>query len=202
MTSAARRLSVGCVGVLVAAPGVATAQPLGPSAVTDAPASIRAVASFVLVLVFGGALLYRYEGFVDRSVDSSKERLLVSVVYGTIAYGLVGFAAAYLYSQVARLGVGGVAVSTVAVAVVGLAVATLAGLGFVVVGTLLTELQGQRQPWTGLVVGAAVSAVAWLALPPVAAVVTWFVVTAVGIGGATRKWVHASQTRPVDPEQG
>lgn len=201
MTSVARRLSVGWIGVLVAAPGVATAQPLGPSVVTDAPASVRAVASFVLVLLFGGALLYRYEGFVDRSVDSSKERLLVSVVYGVIAYGLVGFAAAYLYSQVARLG-GGVTVSTVAVAVVGLAVATLAGLGFVVVGTLLTELQGPRQPWTGLVVGAAVSAVTWLALPLTAAVVAWLVVTAVGIGGATRKWVHASQTRAVDPEQG
>jgi hypothetical protein len=73
------------------------------------------------------------------------------------------------------------------------AVFALAGLGFLVVGTLVTELNGPRQPWTGLVVGAAASAVAWLVLPTLAGVVAWFLVTAVGIGGATRKWVHATR---------
>jgi hypothetical protein len=200
MTSVARRLSVGCGGVLVAVPGVAAAQPLGPSVVADAPPSARAVASFVLVLLAGGLLLTRYGGFVDRSVDSSKERLLVSVVYGGIAYGLVAFACVYAYSQLARLGVGGAVLSTVAVGAVGAILVAMAGLGFVVVGTLLTELGGQRQPWTGLVVGAAVSAVAWLALPLVAAVVAWFVVTAVGIGGSTRKWVHAERAPRIETD--
>jgi hypothetical protein len=188
------------VGVLASVPDVATAQPLGPSAIVDAPPSVRAVVSFVLVLLFGGALLVRYEGFVDRSVDSSKERLLVSVVYGAIAYGLVGFACAYAYSQLVRLGIGTPVLSSVAVAVAGVVLLTLAGLGFVVVGTLLTELQGPRQPWTGLVVGASISAVAWFALPLAAGVVAWLAVTAVGIGGPTRKWVHAAQTRPVETD--
>jgi hypothetical protein len=181
-------------------PGAAGAQPLGPSTVVDASPSVRAVASFVLVMLAGGLLLARYGGFVDRSVDSSKERLLLSVVYGAIAYGLVAFGCAYAYSQLVRLGVGGTALSTVAVVAVGLLVLGMAGLGFVVVGTLLTELGGQRQPWTGLVVGAAVSAVAWLALPLVAAVAAWFVVTAVGIGGSTRKWVHAEQAPRVETD--
>jgi hypothetical protein len=196
MPSGPVRLVVAGVGVLVSVPGVAAAQSLDPSAVVDAPPSVRAVVSFVLVLLFGGALLVRYEGFVQQSVDSSKERLLMSVVYGAVAYGLVGFACVYAYSQLARLGIGGAVLTTVAVAVAGVVLLTLAGLGFVVVGTLLTELGGPRQPWTGLVVGASISAVAWFALPLAAGVVAWFAVTAVGIGGPTRKWVHASEARP------
>lgn len=201
MLSDVRRLLVVNAAVLVVLPGVATAQSLGPSVVTEAPASLRAVASFVLVLLFGGGLLYRYGGFVERSVDSSKEQLLLSVVYGVIAYGLVGFVCVYAYSQLARLGTGGAVLSTVAVATVGIVALTLAGLGFVVVGTLLTDLQGRRQPWVGLVIGAAVSAVAWLALPLLPGLVAWLVVTAFGIGGPTRRWVHASQASPVDPDR-
>jgi hypothetical protein len=193
MTPGVRRSFTGCADALVVTtPGVAAGEVLGPSVVVDAPASVRAVASFVLVMLCGGALLYQYEGFVDRSVDSSKDHLLRSVVYGVVAYGLVGFAFAYLSIQLFRLGSGGL-LSTVVVAVVATAVSTLTSLGFVVVGTLLTELQGRRQPWTGLVVGAAVSAFTWFVLPPLAGLVAWFAVAAVGIGGPTRAWVHASR---------
>ena len=166
---------------------------IGPSTAVDAPASVRAVVSFVLVLAFGGVLLLRYEEFVDRSIDASRDRLLVSVVYGAVAYGLVGFVSLYGYTQLVRLGVGGAVLSVVSLAAGIGAVFALAGLGFLVVGTLVTELNGPRQPWTGLVVGAAASAVAWLVLPTLAGVVAWFLVTAVGIGGATRKWVHATR---------
>ena len=181
-------LTTGTASAVVAVTGS-----IGPSTAIDAPASVRAVVSFVLVLAFGGVLLSRYEGFVDRSIDASRDRLLVSVVYGAVAYGLVGFVSLYGYTQLVRLGVGGAVLSVVSLAVGVGAVFTLAGLGFLVVGTLVTELNGPRQPWTGLVIGAAVSAVAWLALPTLAGVVAWFLVTAVGIGGATRKWVHATR---------
>lgn len=191
------RLFVTCVGLLAIVPGVAAAQ-LDPATIVDAPASVRAVASFALVLLFGGALLVRYGGFVDRSVDALKERPLISVVYGAIAYGLVGFGCAYGISQLARLGAGSAVISTVGTALAGAVLLALAGLGFVVVGTLLTELQGHRQPWTGLVVGASVGAVVWFALPLLAGVVAWLLVTAVGIGGPTRKWIHASQDAPVE----
>jgi hypothetical protein len=178
-----------------------TAQSVGPSAVVDAPPAVRAAASFVLVLLFGGALLYRYGAFVDRSVDSSKERPLLSVVYGAIGYGLVGFFCLYAYTQLFRLGLGGAVLSTIGVVVVACIALVLAGLGFLVVGTLLTELNGHRQPWSGLVVGAVVSAIAWLALPLLGSVVAWFVVTAIGIGGPTRRWVHASRAERVRAEQ-
>jgi hypothetical protein len=197
MDSGRWRLFATCVGLLAIVPGVATAQ-LDPATIVDAPASVRGVASFALVLLFGGALLVRDDGFVDRSVDALKERPLMSVVYGAIAYGLVGFACAYGISQLARLGGGSALVFTVGATVAGAVLLTLAGLGFVVVGTLLTELQGTRQPWTGLVVGASVGAVVWFALPLLAGVVAWLLVTAVGIGGPTRKWIHASQDAPVE----
>jgi hypothetical protein len=190
-------LFAACVGLLATVPGVAAAQ-LDPSTVADAPASVRSVASFALVLLFGGAVLVRYDGFVDRSVDALRERPLISVVYGAIAYGLVGFGCVYGFSQLARLGVGSAVVSTVGVVVAGALLMALAGLGFAVVGTLLTELQGQRQPWTGLVVGASIGALAWFALPLLAGAVVWLVVTAIGIGGPTRKWIHASQDAPVE----
>jgi hypothetical protein len=181
-------LTTGTASAVVAVTGS-----IGPSTAIDAPASVRAVVSFVLVLAFGGVLLSRYEGFVDRSIDASRDRLLVSVVYGAVAYGLVGFVSLYGYTQLVRLGVGGAVLSVVSLAAGIGAVFALAGLGFLVVGTLVTELNGPRQPWTGLVVGAAASAVAWLVLPTLAGVVAWFLVTAVGIGGATRKWVHATR---------
>jgi hypothetical protein len=186
-----------CVGLLAIVPGVAAAQ-LDPATAVDAPASVRAIASFALVLLFGGALLVRDDGFVDRSVDALKERPLASVVYGGIAYGLVGFGCAYGISQLARLGGGSAVVLIVGTAIAGIVLLTLAGLGFVVVGTLLTEIQGQRQPWTGLVVGASIGAVVWFALPLLAGVVAWLLVTAIGIGGPTRKWINASQDAPVE----
>lgn len=189
------RLATGLSG-LVAGSGVVAAQPVGPSVVVDAPEEARAVASFLLVVAFGAALLYRYDGAVDRSVEAFLERPLAAVVYGVMAYVLVAFVGAYAFSQLARLGVDLVPV----VVVVGAVTVALAGFGFAVVGTGVTDVLGARRPWKGLVVGGVISAVGWLLLPLLAAFVTWAVIAAVGIGGAARRWVH--DERSVESEVG
>ncbi|WP_327053924.1 hypothetical protein [Halomicrococcus gelatinilyticus] len=189
------RLAAALAGLAVG-PGAAAARPIGPSVVVDAPGRVRAAASFLLVVAFGGVLLYQYDSVVDRSVEAFLERPLAAAVYGVLAYALVGFLGTYAYSQMARIGVD---VATVS-AVVGGVVLALAGFGFVVVGTTVTDVFGARRPWTGLVVGGALSAAGWLLLPLLAAVVAWTVLAAVGIGGPARKWVHAD--RSIESELG
>lgn len=61
-------------------PGVAAAQPVDPGAFAEASGAVRAAASFALVLLVGGGLLYRYGEFVDRSVDASMDRPHVAVL--------------------------------------------------------------------------------------------------------------------------
>ncbi len=180
--------------VLAVLPGVATAQSVDPSAAVDAPAYLRAAGSFVLVLLFGGAFVYRYGEFVDDSVDVSMDRPAISLVYGVIAFALVVFLSGYVLSQVGRLGISSPAVLPVfGAALVGIFL-VLSGLGYAVVGARLTELEGKRQPWRGLVVGAAVGALAWLLLPPLTGLMVYLAVAAVGIGGPVRRWIHASES--------
>lgn len=174
-------------------PGAAAGQPVDPSAVVELPGPARALGSFLLVLLFGGGLRYRYGGFVDRSVDACVERPGVAVVYGLMAFGLVAFAGGYASSQLARLPAGRAALGTAALAVASLAALVLAGLGFAVVGTLVTDVGGRRRPWHGLVLGAAISAVGWLVLPFLEGVLAWFLVASFGIGGPTREWFHTDR---------
>lgn len=178
-------------------PGVAAAQAIDPSAIVDAPVAVRAAGSFVLVLLFGGALLYLAEEFVDRSVDASMESPLKSVGYGMVAQGIVVFFGVYAISQVGRISGSAVEVVGVALAVFVLA---LAGLGFTVVGARLTEIAGERRLRPGVVVGATISAVVWLAPSFVLGLLAWTFVAAVGVGGPTKRWLHASKS--VDVERG
>lgn len=171
--------------------GTVALQALDPGVVVDAPAPVRAVGSFLLTVLFGGAVIYRHGGRIEEAVDASMARPLLSVVYGLIAYGLVGFFGVYAYSQLARIGVGTTALSLVAVVVLGGLLFSLGGLGFVVVGAWLTELLGIGDPWAGLVGVGLVSAAAWLLLPAAAGLVVWLGIAAVGIGGPTRQWMHA-----------
>lgn len=175
-------------------PGTASAQLVDPAALAEAPGTVRAVASFALVLLFGGALLHYRRGYVDRSVDASLERPGVSVVYGLMAFGLVLFTGGYASSQLARIG--GV-LAGAAVGLAGLVALVLAGLGYLIVGALVTEARGSRQLWYGLVLGAGISAVGWLLLPPLWALAAWVLLAAFGIGGPTREWFHTP--RRVDP---
>lgn len=159
----------------------------------------RAAGSFVLVLLFGVGVLYRSQRFVEHSIDSSMARPHISLVYGLIGYGIVVSVGLYGITQLPTVGVVTSMIATaLAVVVVGCILA-LAGLGYTVVGSGLLELTGDRQPWNGLVLGATISAITWLALPALAAAVVWVIVAAVGIGGPVREWIHDERT--VETEQ-
>lgn len=176
------------------APGAVSPLPVAvfdPSALLEAPASVRAAVGFLLTVVFGGAVIYRYGGRLDAAVDASTKNPLVSVVYGLIAYGLVGFFVAYGYTQLARLGVGTTALTVLAVVVLGLFLLSLGGLGFVVVGVWFTETFGFRDVWIGLVGVGLVAAVALFVLPVALGLLVWLAIAAVGVGGPTRRWIHA-----------
>lgn len=173
-------------------PGASTVLAIDPTAVVDAP-PVRAIGAFVFVLLFGGVLLYRSHGFVDRCIDASMERPAVSTVYGVAAHGCVLLFGLYFFGQITRLSANGLVVAGAGLAV-GVAVVGLAGLGLTVVGSFLTELAGERRPWYGLVVGAVLGASAWL-LPAVSAgLIVWTLLVSAGIGGPTREWIHASRT--------
>lgn len=178
-------------------PGVAAAQPVDPGAFAEASGAVRAVTSFALVLLVGGALLRQYGTFVDRSVDASMDRPYVAVVYGTMGFGLVALVGGYAVDQLARAGLGGTGLVLAGVGAAALVGLVLAALGFLVLGTLITELRGCRRPRHGLVLGAALSAVGWLLLPLVEGALAWLLLAAFGIGGPTRRWFHTP--RRVEP---
>lgn len=190
MSGARRRRLAVAAAALGALPGVAAAQPVDTGALAGASGAVRAAASFGLVLLVGGGLLYRYGEFVDRSVDASMNRPHVAVVYGAMAFGLVALVGGYAVSQLARAGLGGTGLVLAgggAAALVGL---VLAALGFLVLGTLITDLRGNRRPRHGLVLGAALGAAGWLLLPLVGGALAWLLLAAFGIGGPTRRWFH------------
>jgi MFS family permease len=190
MHSGVRRGLVTVATAQTVVPGTAAAQPLDPVTIAEAPSVVWATASFALVLLFGGVLLYRDDGFVERSVDASLERPGVAVVYGLMAFGFLLFAGGYASSQLARLDSSGGALSMAALGVAGVAALVLAALGYLVLGTLVTDLQGSRRPWHGLVLGAGISAVGWLLLPLLGGLAAFVLLAAFGVGGPTRRWFH------------
>lgn len=183
---------------LAAIPTVAGARSLGPSTVADAPAVVRALASVVLVGLVGATVLARYGSVVDRGVADTMDRPLVGIVYGLFAYVLVLFAGLYANDLFVRAGVAGTPLGYLAVAILAGGLVLVTSFGFLVVGTVVTDLYGGRRPWHGLLLGALFSGIGWLLLPAVAALGTSVLVAAVGIGGATRTWVHSE--RPVHAE--
>lgn len=190
----------GVAVALAVGPGVAAAQPVDPTAMADAPAFVRGAGSFLLVSLFGGVVLARREPLVDRAVDDVMGRPSVSVLYGLVAFVLVLFAGFYASDLLGRVGVAATPLGYVAIAILVGGVSTLAGLGYVVVGTLLTDLHGGRRPWYGLLLGAALSAVGWVALPVPAAFAVWVLVAAFGVGGRTRTWIHSERFEATELE--
>jgi len=181
-------------------PGVVASQPLDPTAVADVSTPIRAVGSFLLVLLFGGSLLTFSEGFVDRSVDASMESPLRSIAYGALAQiGLV-LVGTYAVGQLAGLGSGNPIVGLVAFWVLALAWLALAGFGFTVVGAGLTEAAGTRQLWSGLAIGAAIAAFVWMLPTVLLGALASVVVVSIGIGGPTKRWLHASMDGDAEVE--
>lgn len=159
---------------------------------------VRAVAAFLLVLAIGGILLSVRAEFVDRSIDLSMDRPVASLLYGIIAYVLMGFLGGIAILQTTQLGMGTQLLITVGLVVVALALLVVGSLGYVVLGTGVTELFGERNPWNGLVFGAAIGAVGWIVFPGLVAGAVWLVGAAAGIGGPMRAWMHAHKGIPPD----
>ncbi|MBX0324457.1 hypothetical protein EGH21_15615 [Halomicroarcula sp. F13] len=183
---------------LFGSPSILPIQAFDPSMVTEASPAVRAAASFLLTILFGGAVIYRGGGRLDGAVEASSERPLAAVVYGLMAFGIVTFFVVYAFSQLANLGIGTTVLTALGAVVFAVAFLSLGGLGFAVVGVWVTESFGGRDPWAGLVGVGAVSAVAWLVLPAVVSVAVWLAIAAIGLGGPARRWVHGSGP-PADP---
>ena len=174
-------------------PGTAVGAVVGAlfTSALEASALGRAAVAFVLVLLVGGGILWRAEAFVDRSIDATLERPVVSIAYGVAALLVVGFGAVYLSSQLAQLTVGGRHAGSVGLLLGALAVLLTSALGFTVVGGALVLIWGGRNDWSGLALGGLVAGML-AALDPVLAGVGWVAVVSFGIGGRVRTWLHAS----------
>lgn len=174
---------------------VATVAQIGdPSALLDLSAPAYAGLSFLAILTAGVGLLARRADTVDLAVDHAIRGLPLAALYGIIPFAAVVFIGGYVLSQGARVGVANRALVWVLGAVVIACIVTFAGLGYVVIGTYLTEVEGSRRPWTGTALGAGLSALPWIVLPTLPALATWVVVAAVGLGGTTQQWVHGERT--------
>lgn len=194
MASRVGRLTVTVLAALLVVPGRVGAQSLDPSVVTSAPDFVRAVAAFVVVAVVGGWLLARRRGAVDNAVQDTVDRPKVAVVYGLVAFALVGVLGLFANNLLVQSGLVTTPLALLVVVIPLVGVAVVGGLGFLVVGTLLTGLNGQHRPRHGVVFGAALSAACWVAVPLLASVVAWLLVAAFGVGGTTRTWVHSERT--------
>jgi hypothetical protein len=194
MTRGVARRAVGLCVALAALPGVATAQSLDPTVMTDAPPYVRALGSAALVGLCGGLVLGLRGSLVDRGVDDTMADPTRTVFYGVGAYVFACFLGLFGSTLMLQFGVGGTPLGAFVWVVLVGGVALLSGLGYAVLGTVLTDLYGTRRPLGGLLVGSAISAVPWLVAPILPAAAAWVLVAAVGVGGRARTWVHAERT--------
>lgn len=183
------------VEVVIASGGL-LGEVTGPSALVDAPGPVRASAAFALVVLLGGALLWRHEGFVADSIDATLARPLWAMGYGVASHAVIAFAAFYLASQLALVGRIGLGLATLTAIVGGLLVLASGATGFTVVGVAVTDLWGAGSYWPGVVLGALLAGgIAGLDLQ--FAAVGWVAVVSFGIGGAVREWLHASAVQEI-----
>jgi hypothetical protein len=161
-----------------------------PTRFLEAPGPTRAAVSFLLTVLAGGWVVYVYGDRLLNVARGSLSRPHLSVLYGLVAFVLVGFAVTYSSTALSAVGVAPAVVAVLgAVAVVGILL-VLGGLGFAVVGVWVAWTLGLRDPLLGVVLVGIVSAAAW-AMPWIAVgAVVWAVIVVVGIGGPTRAWVH------------
>lgn len=169
------------------------------SALLDLSGPVYGLLSSALVGLTAAGFLARREADVHRAVDLLREGSPIMIVYGVLAFGLVAFIGGYLISQLGRVTTSAALFRPI-VLLFCFAAVVLAGFGYLVVGTWLTELEGTRRPWSGAVIGAGLSAVPWVFLPLLPAVLGWILLAAVGLGNVTRAWVHGERT--VESETG
>ncbi|SDX93326.1 hypothetical protein [Halobellus clavatus] len=171
-----------------------TAQIGDPSLIFGLSGRAYAGLSFLAVLLTGVLLLVSRGGFVRQAVDSAIEGSPLAVFYGILPFVFVAFAGGYALNQLARAGVVSPLLSRGWSLITVLVGVGFGGLGFLVVGTYLTEIEGERRPWHGAVVGAVLSALPWLVVPALPALLLWFLGAAAGLGASTRRWVHGERT--------
>ena len=180
---------------LVTPPSAVTvAQSVDIAALGGLPRYQKALASFLLVVAFGGIILRGSAARVDRSLEALYERPYSTVPYGIMAYVVVLTVGLFGISQLSRVGVATTLLGRLTTLVLVGVLVALTAFGFLVVGTLATDVRGPRRPTYGLLLGAALSSLGWLVLPTAGGLAVWVLVAAFGLGGAVRRWFHAERT--------
>lgn len=169
---------------------------LDPAGVVDASGPVRAAASFTAVLLVGMVLRARFGGRVDRAVGDLVDRPKVAVFYGILAYGLLVLGGLYANDMLIRTGASGTPAGAAVFRLLLVGALILTSVGHFILGTVVAEVLSGRRSRLDPALGGAISAVPWLLLPFTAGALAWLALAAVGIGGRTRTWVHA--TRPAD----
>lgn len=177
-------------GVAVLTGGATPLQTVDPAIFSESGA-VRASLAFGLVLLFGGALLWRFEPFLERSIDSSRAKPLSSLLYGVAAHAVIAFGGVYLATQLAQVRVAGWSAGGLGILFGVLLLLLAASLGFTVIGATVVELGWEPRRWPGVVVGALIAG-AIAVIDPLFGGAVWFVVVSMGIGGPIRTWLHAS----------
>ncbi len=167
---------------------------IDPSIIIDIGGPVRAVVSFLVVMLVAGLVRAQFDGLLDRAVDDVVDRPRVAIVYGLFAYGLVLFGGLYISDILLRVGATGTSFGYAVLMFLTIGVLVISGVGFLVVGTIVEDLRSGRQGWLGPFVGAAISTVPWLLLPFTASAAVWIAMAAFGVGGRTRTWVHATRS--------
>lgn len=176
----------------MAPPGPILQQVTDPTMLLDLPGSIRGPGAFVLVLVVGAGLVWRYDGLIERTIDKSIERPLSSLAYGVAAHLTVLFFGVYVASQLGQAAPSNRSIALVALwaAVVLLVVA--AAIGFTVVGVAAIEFRWTDSRRYGPLLGAVIAGLAGLTDPTLGGI-AWVAVVSTGIGGPVRDWFHAAE---------
>ncbi|MFB6223445.1 MAG: hypothetical protein ABEH86_07210 [Haloarcula sp.] len=162
--------------------------------VTDLSRPIRGVVAFVLVLVAGALILRLRESYVNESITAILDSPATALLYGIAGYVIVGIVGLYGATTLARLSVAGGVFVRLMILISSAFVLGLTGFGFLVVGTLLTDILRNRQPTLGLLIGAVLSAVMWVLFSPAGSIVSSLAIAAFGIGGSARLWIHSERT--------
>lgn len=194
MLSTVGRLTTSSLAGLLVVSGGASAQSVSSSIVTDAPSVVRAAMAFFVVAVVGYGFLTWRRGALDSAVEDTIDRPKVAVAYGLVAFFIVAFFGLFANNLLVQSGLTTTPLTLVMVGLLVVGVAVVGGLGFVVVGTLLTGLNGPHRPQWGVLYGAILSALCWVAVPLAVSFAAWVLVASFGVGGTTRTWVHNERT--------
>lgn len=167
-------------------------QPMNPRVIVDLPGVFRAPVAFLVVLLFGAALLWRYDEIVERSIEPAIDRPLSSMGYGIATHFTIVFFGVYAASQLSQLSVAGRILPDIGIWIGVFLLGLIAAIGFTVIGTAAIEIGWEHHQWYGLLVGATLAGLAALVDPLVGGLV-WIVIVSTGIGGRVRVWLHAAE---------